>query len=191
MNRLTAGIFLIAVMTATHAATAGRILSKNEVDPAASAALAGELAVFESVAQGIALSLAVCESERVCNPALSENELAKLIETLDDRIDQLSTVDESINTGSDYDSLLNEYRRTRETYALYMRELQDARRGVPEYAEEEIVKEPRIQEPAAPVAEKSARLAVPEEEPAPRPKFRNDDYSIEYFEDADELIRSE
>lgn len=187
---LLAGLLCLSLPAGLQAATEGRILSGHEIEPAAGGEMAGELAVFESVGQGIELSLAACGQAPDCTPALSETELAKLIETLDSRIDRLNNFDESTEAGVDYDSLLNNYRRTREVYALYMRELRDIRRGVADFAEEEIVEEPVTKEAAVSRPEKSARLA-PEPEQPPKPKFKNEDYSIETFEDVDELIRSE
>lgn len=166
------------------AATEGRIYAPHEVDPAATGTLSGELSVFESVAQGIALSLAACEGRSDCSPALSEDELSQLIRTLDQRIEQLNTYDAQADTGAEYDSLLNNYRQTRDSYALYLRELQDVRQNIREFAEEDAIKEPVAEKPA-PEPEKAARA-----EP-PKPKFRNEAYSIEIFEDVDELIRSE
>ncbi|MDZ7736349.1 MAG: hypothetical protein U5P41_09775 [Gammaproteobacteria bacterium] len=177
-------------MAAAQAATEGRILSEGEVDPAASNQLAGELEVFESVAQGIALSLAVCDEVAGCDPMLSEDELAKLIETLDSRIDQLNSFEESAETAAGYDSLLNEYRQTRENYALYMKELRDIKRGVKEFAEEEIPAETTTEpEPApSPEPEKAARVEPP---PEPKQKFRNEEFDVDFFEDVDEPVRSE
>lgn len=190
MRLLTASLLFIAGMAAAQAATEGRILSETEVDPAAGSELAGELAVLESVGQGIALSLAVCEEAAGCEPMLSEDELAKLIETLDSRIDQLNSFEESAETATGYDSLLNEYRQTREDYALYMKELRDIKRGVKEFAEEEIPAETTAEtEPApSPEPEKAARVEPP---PAPKPKFSNEEFDVDFFEDVDEPIRSQ
>ena len=190
MRLLTVNLLLIIGMAAAQAATEGRILSENEVDPAAGNALAGELAVFESVGQGIALSLAVCDEAGNCDPMLSEDELAKLIETLDARIDQLTAVEETSATADNYDSLLNEYRQTRQEYALYMKELRDIKRGVQEFAEEEIPAE-TTSEPEPPPKPEQAARAEPEPPPAPKPKFKNEEFDVEFFEDVDEPIRSE
>jgi len=192
MRLLTASLLFIAGMVAAQAATEGRILPETEVDPAAGSELAGELAVFESVGQGIALSLAVCEDAAGCDPMLSEDELAKLIETLDSRIDQLNSFEESAETAAGYDSLLNEYRQTREDYALYMKELRDIKRGVKEFAEEEIPAETTAEPEPAPEPERAAQKVPPPEPRAqPKPKFDNEGFNIEAFEDVDEPIRSE
>lgn len=190
MRLLTAHFIFLAGLAAAQAATEGRILSEGEVDPAASNQLAGELAVFESVGQGIALSLAVCDEAIGCDPMLSEDELTKLIETLDSRIDQLTSVEETAATADNYDSLLNEYRQTRQEYALYMKELRDIKRGVKDFAEEEIPAE-TVSEPAPPPEPEKAARAEPEPPPAPKPKFRNEEFDVEFFEDVDEPIRSE
>ncbi len=176
-----------------YAATEGRILSENDIDPAEGDKLSGELAVFESVGQGIRLSLAACADTAGCEPVLSEDELATLIQTLENRIDQLNAVDDSADTGAGYDSLIDEYRQTREAYALYMRELQDIRRGVREFAEEEMPAESPADEQTPsppPEPEQSARATPPEPEARPEPAFENEDFDIESFEDVDEPIRS-
>ena len=188
MRVLITNFLFIASLAAAHAATEGRILSEGEVDLAASNQLAGELAVFESVGQGIALSLAVCDETAGCDPMLSEDELAKLIETLDNRIDQLTSVEETTETADNYDSLLNEYRQTRQEYALYMKELRDIKRGVKDFAEEQVPAKTTTEPAPPPKPEKAARTEPP---PAPKPKFRNKEFDVEAFEDVDEPIRSE
>jgi len=187
MKQLAASIFLMTVLVTAQAATEGRILSGNEIDPAAGGELAGEIEVLESVAQGIALSLAICEESAAgCRNIVSEDELAKLIETIDTRLDQLNSFEQTAETAPNYDEILNQYRETREQYAVYMRELQDIGRAAEqELVEEELPPEPEIIEP--PQAEPKQTV---EKEP-PQPKFENEEFDISDFADVDELIRSE
>lgn len=193
-----AGLLLSA--TCVSAATEGRILSGEAVNPQASEQLSGEIAVFQSVGQGIQLSLAACADRPGCEPVLSEDELAKLIQTLDKRIEQLNAAGQSAEQPPNVDRLIDEYRQTRQQYATYMQQLRDVQQGLKEFAEEEVpAKTPADEQQAAPSEsapepEKSARkesAPAPQAKPEPEPEFKNEGFSIESFEDVDEPIRSE
>ncbi len=180
------------------AATEGRILSGEAVDPQSREQLASEIAVFQSVGQGIRLSLAACADRPGCEPMLSEDELAQLIQTLDKRIEQLKAAGQSAEKAANVDRLVNEYRQTRQQYATYMQELRDVQQELKDFAEEAVPAEtPADEQQAEPSApspkpEKSAQqTSAPETKAQPEPEFNNEGFSIDSFEDVDEPIRSE
>ena len=186
---------------AAKAATEGKILAPDSVDPADSGKHAGELAVFESVGQGIQLSLANCSDRSDCEPVLSEDELATLIQTLDARIEQLNAAEPE--SEREVDRLINKYRQTRQQYALYMEELRDIQRDIREMADEEVPaarpaddiqaeSAPESKPEPEPKLEQSARKdPVPEPKASTKPQYENEEFSLDQFEDADEPIRSE
>jgi len=188
-------VSLLLSTTCVSAATEGRILSGNEVNPSASEQLSDEIAVFQSVGQGIQLSLAACADRPGCEPMLSEDELAQLIQTLDKRIEQLNAAGESAEQTANVDRLIKEYRQTRQQYATYMQELRDIQRGLKDMAEEEVpAKTPADEQQAvsSPKPDKSAqKTTAPEPKAKPEPKIDNEGFSIDSFEDVDEPIRSE
>ncbi len=185
--RLLAILMFLLVTLPVMAASSARLLPAEELGADAAGQLAGELAVFESIGEGIAISLAVCADAINCEPALSEAELSQLLDTIDRRIRHLDEV-EAGNT-----ALINEYQQTRQQYALYLRELrnlgQDAVRRLESDAEANGGAEAEDQ-PAAEAEPEPEQTAELPRQPA-RPKYDNSNYDLEYFEDADELIRSD
>jgi hypothetical protein len=169
MKSLIAALLALGAVAA-HAVTPGRILSDLEATGADPAALASELEVFEAIRQGIVISLAVCEGQPDCTPAVSDLEIDRLIQVLNARIEHLSGLQGSEEAAADYSDLLDEYQEEREKYALFRQELQDIGRPIEEVgtAAEEA--------PEAPSAEKAA-AGSPEEE-----------IDIELFEDVGEEL---
>jgi hypothetical protein len=174
-------ISLIIVMQfsafAAQAATAGQIVT-GDVTAHSPDALNEELKVFESVGEGIQVIMAVCQDQPDCTFAISGNEIERLIETLDDRISQIDSALHEGDIGQNYMELLDEYRDTREQYALYRREIQDITRAIEEgtfYVED-----------ALPDASTDP---YDEELPALwEPRYRHDGLSLDMFEDADEPL---
>lgn len=142
-----------------------RILSGSDIASQPLEAFNAELAVFNSVAQGIELQLAICEIEDDCAPAVARTEVAKMIETLDVRINQISGLESAADSTDGLADVLNEYRAAREQYAGYMRDLQSLPATVP-------ATPPATQQPTrSPVAP-----AAP---------------SMDFFEDVDEPLPGE
>lgn len=185
-------VILALATMAVQAVSPDRILSADELVSRSESELAGELIIFESVGEGIALSLAVCADNVSCQPALSEPELAKLIETLDSRIQHLRSLAPDAQSVNDRDSLLSDYQQTRQQYALYMRELRDIKAADTLDAEIEAEARSSRSETADTVTPSAPAISAEVQQPAPpKPKFRNEGIELEAFEDADELIRSD
>ena len=81
---------LVALLFTSVQLSAATILSAEEADSASNEALQSEVALFKSIRDGITLSMALCEGNADCQPNVSEDELTRLLETLDRRIDGLA-----------------------------------------------------------------------------------------------------
>jgi hypothetical protein len=165
-------------VVATSAATPGQIVADDDITAHPPEVLNEELKVFESVGEGIQVIMAVCQDQPDCTFAISESEIDKLIETLDRRISQLAHAREgTVEPG--YIELLDEYRDTREQYAMYRREIQDITRAIEEgtfHAEESL----------------SGFEPEPyEEDELPalwEPQYRHEGLTLDMFEDVDEPL---
>ncbi len=85
--------------------------------------VAGELDRFEAVGDGIVLTLAACEQEPHCVTAMSEHELARLIDRIHERVTHLREVDEAEGLEPPYNTFLERYLGLRERYADYLQEV--------------------------------------------------------------------
>jgi hypothetical protein len=70
-------------------APAATILPDNTVRSAEIAALQEEIRAFDTVRQGILLSLGLCDLTETCQPVVSHEELRRLASAVDHRIEQL------------------------------------------------------------------------------------------------------
>lgn len=86
--------------------------------------LAAETALLEGISQGVALSLAYCEGEESCEPAVSREELTQLLQTLDRRITALAV---RYNQGSEpeLEQVLLTYAEVRDAYNRYLDQLEE------------------------------------------------------------------
>lgn len=183
--RLLAILMFSLITPPVMAVSSARLLPADELGADAAGQLAGELMVFESIGEGIAISLAVCADAIDCEPALSEAELSQLLDTIDRRIQHLDAVEEG-NA-----ALIDEYQQTRQQYALYLRELRNLGQDAVRRLESEADSDGSAETEDQPAAEAEPEQTA-ERPPQPaRPKYDNSDYDLEYFEDADELIRSD
>jgi hypothetical protein len=159
---------IILVITPVTFAAQGRILDRLEAEQANTAAFAAEAEIFKSIGLSIALSIAQCQFQEDCEPAVDKSELETLLNTLDERINKLVSKQE---TGEeDYTEILTAYVNQRENYLEYQKKLEAL--SVPE----DVVAEPVEQEPFA-------------EEPAETTDVTQQqeiDFSI--FEDVDEEL---
>ena len=99
------------------AATGGGILGEGSIDSAGSTELMAEIRLYESIHEGIALLLANCEMNRErCIPAVSRDELARIIAVLDTRIETLRGRVQRESGSAALDKVLAAYIRTRQKY---------------------------------------------------------------------------
>lgn len=115
----------IAVLIFASVNLSAAILDKDEVDNADLAMLENETAVFQSIGMGIALSIAQCEGVELCSLTVEENEIKKLLDTLDDRIDNLTLKQEEAEDPVAFDKVLTAYVNERESYTSHLEKLQN------------------------------------------------------------------
>jgi hypothetical protein len=106
---------------AGHAA--GALLPDPEVTAYPDAEVQRELNRFEAVGDGIVLTLAACEEEPHCITAMSEHELARLIERIEHRIDHLEAVRDDAGLEPAQENYLARYRSLRDRYVEYLRQV--------------------------------------------------------------------
>ncbi len=79
----------LATLMATSAVNAAGLLSNEEAQTANEEALLSEVAVFKSIRQAMTLSLTLCETTGDCKASASTEEVEKVIEALDSRVEGL------------------------------------------------------------------------------------------------------
>ncbi|NIN35932.1 MAG: hypothetical protein GWO08_15965 [Gammaproteobacteria bacterium] len=102
---------------------ANEILEQVEVQEAEAKVLEAEAAIFKSIGMGLAMSLAHCDEDTDCNIAVSETEIEKLLNTLNDRINGLVLRLESGDTNIE-DALVM-YANQRDQYIQFQETLAD------------------------------------------------------------------
>lgn len=169
-------VMILVLAGGAHAATPGQIIVGDDIAGYPPEIFSDELSVFGSVGEGIQVIMAVCQDQPDCTFAISDSEIAKLIETLDNRIDQLDSIRQE---GPIYGELLEEYRDMRSQYAMYRREIEDITRAIEEgtfYAEEPI---PDFEQDVY----EDDIFAAPRE-----PRYRHEGLTLDMFEDIDEPL---
>jgi hypothetical protein len=144
----TAALFLSPVYSLAVTGP-GNILANDEANKADATTLANEASVFESIRMGIALSMAQCEGQAGCSPAVNEEELKQLIQALDTRIDNLTLRQEEVEDPEGFDEVLAIYVNERDNYAHFMEKLGTFSKDIEaigEEVEEELILEEEIVE---------------------------------------------
>lgn len=178
MKTITNLLLLLSfISSSVYAATAGQIIVGDDVSQHSPETLAEELDVFESIGEGIQVIMAVCQDQPDCILAISDDEIEKLIDTLDRRISQLNQIRQEEVTGV-YDELLDEYRGTREQYAMYRREVEDIARAIEEGA---FYAEPALPEFETDVFDDDLPVRW-------EPRYRHEDLTLDMFEDIDKPL---
>ncbi|MBL1140581.1 MAG: hypothetical protein HND53_00950 [Proteobacteria bacterium] len=119
--------FLIASINSSAA-----ILDKEAADKADLNLLQNETVVFQSIRMGIALSLAQCDGVELCSLTVEENEIKELINTLDDRIDNLVLKQEEAEDPVAFDKILSAYIDERESYTGHLEKLKGIKSSLDE-----------------------------------------------------------
>jgi len=192
MNRIGLFIVLYLLMWSPIPllAATGRILDEKEAKQADTTALAAEASLFKSIGQGIALSLAQCEGQSSCNPAVSKDELVHLLETLDKRINDLVARQEQKQ--GDYTEVMTAYVNQREAYRGYQADLEKFTGGAT--GAEDLGKDTFGETPATGAETPPAEEAAPPKQakkPAqapPKKATEGSDVDLDVFSDVDEKI---
>ncbi len=101
----------------------GSMLPDPQVTEHDADAVRTELDRLEAVGDGILLTLAVCEEDEYCVTAMSEHELARLIDRIQPRIRHLREQEAEQGLGSEDARFLERYRALRDRYADYLGEV--------------------------------------------------------------------
>lgn len=113
------GLALVLVSTPA----AAEILPDPQVSEYEPAAVREELQRFDAVGDGLALTLAACDDEPHCVDAISQHEIARLIDRIQQRIEHLVTVREQDQLGGPWGDFLDRYRGLRGRYVGYLRQV--------------------------------------------------------------------
>ena len=187
MNR-TGFLIVLSLLTLSPSsilAATGRILDEAEARQADAAALTAEAELFKSIGTGIALSLYQCEEQSACNPSVSKDELSRLLDTLDKRINDLVSRQEQKQ--GDYTEVLTAYVNQREAYLRYQSDLEKISGGAT--GEEDLGKDTFGETPAAPATETApAKTATGEAAPAEKEKAGGSEADIDVFSDVDKPV---
>jgi hypothetical protein len=120
-NLYLAVLTLLVAILAVNVYAAG-ILSDDAIIDADATLLKDEAQLFQTLQQGIALSLAYCEENSYCTPSVNREELERIITTLNIRIGTLSQRYQE--TGEDeLPDIMISYADTRDTCTAYLDEL--------------------------------------------------------------------
>ncbi|MEJ2094674.1 MAG: hypothetical protein P8X93_05790 [Gammaproteobacteria bacterium] len=116
-------LILFLIINYIPGVNANEILEQVEVQEAEAKVLEAEAAMFKSIGMGLAISLAHCDEDTDCNIAVSETEIEKLLNALNDRINGLVLRLESGDTNIE-DALVM-YANQRDQYIQYQETLAD------------------------------------------------------------------
>lgn len=89
LTRFTLLFTCLMTFVATGSVTAAGLLSNEEAQSADPELLMSEVAVFKSIRQAMTLSHALCETSGNCKASASPEEVEKVIEALDSRVEGL------------------------------------------------------------------------------------------------------
>ncbi len=119
---LTSSLVLTGLMMAGPLSQA-RILADDEAAQAATTILQSEARLFSSIRMGIALSMAQCEGRELCSPNVNSEEVQRLLQTLDTRIEDLTLKQESVEDPEAFQEVLSLYVEERDNYSSVLEKL--------------------------------------------------------------------
>lgn len=125
MKRLThtIGLLTVAGLIATAPAGHARILADDEAEQAPTPALRDEVRLFSSIRMGLALSMAQCEGRELCTPTVNSDEVQRLLETLNTRIEDLTLKQESVEDPEAFEEVLSLYVDERDNLNSFLERL--------------------------------------------------------------------
>ena len=138
-NQVFLGIsaYCIIIFSSSVQAVQPNVLDINEIISADITTLSEDTKIFNTIGMGIALSIAECDGRDICDPTVDEDEIGKLIETLDRRIEDVISREQ--NDEEELTTIRTAYIDTRDKYADYMERLSKITK--PELPEEELIEE--------------------------------------------------
>lgn len=97
------------------------ILDITELNDADATTLLEDTKKFHSIGIGIAFSIAECSGKEICEPRVVEDEIGRLIEVLDKRIEDVSFRQE--NSGEELTTVITAYVDIKDKYTDYLERL--------------------------------------------------------------------
>ena len=144
--------FAFACLVATSVVQA-RIMDDDEASLADTSLLQTEASSFRNIRLGIALSFARCEGQVDCSPSVDSDEVKRLLNKLDSRINDLTLRQESVDDPVEYQQVLSLYVNERDNYSAILDRLGTVEEPV------DLPSEPELQDTMA------EEVPVVEEEP--------------------------
>lgn len=120
-NKIKIIFSLIFILTLVNVNAA--ILDENAAEQADLASLQNETELFQSIGMGIALSIAQCDGVELCTLTVEVNEIQELINTLDQRINNLVLKQEEAEDPVEFDKVLTAYVNQKESYTAHLEKL--------------------------------------------------------------------
>lgn len=113
-------LLIIVYSALLHPAVAD-ILKLDDIDNADADTLQKDLSIFNNIGTSIALSIAECNNQDICDPTVSKDEINQLIDTLDQRI--LSVLWRQQDNAPEWEDIALAYISTKEKYTEYIAQL--------------------------------------------------------------------
>jgi len=117
------GLMVLAGLISVAPVTQARILADDEAAQAPTSLLQDEARLFSSIRMGIALSMAQCEGRELCTPSVNSDEIKRLLDTLNSRIEELTLKQESVEDPEAFQQVLSLYVDERDNYNNVLEQL--------------------------------------------------------------------
>lgn len=114
---------ILAGLISITPVTQARILADDEAAQAPTSSLQDEARVFSSIRMGIALSMAQCEGRELCTPSVNSEEIKRLLDTLNTRIEELTLKQETVEDPEAFQQVLSLYVDERDNYSNVLEQL--------------------------------------------------------------------
>lgn len=113
----------LALLALVSAPATGQVLPDAQVSEYDPPEVRSELRRFDAVGDGLALTLAACDQEPHCVDAISQHEIARLIDRIQQRIEHLVNQGREEELTGPYEEFLARYRGLRVRYVEYLRQV--------------------------------------------------------------------
>lgn len=165
-------------------------MDDDEAKLADTSLLQTEVSMFQNIRMGMALSFARCEGQAACTLSIDHDEVQRLIDKLDSRINDLTLRQESVEDPVEYDRVLSLYVDERDNYSAILNRLGTVEEDIEDIAAEEEMdlSEPELEDTLAeemPVVEESSEVVVEQDDELDF--FDDSDLDLEDDEDLDEF----
>ncbi len=136
LTRYTLLITCLTSLLATSAVNAAGLLSSEEAKSANPEVLLAEVAVFKSIRQAMTLSHTLCETTGDCKASASTDEVEKVIEALDSRVEGLGLRQQEAGNSAGLEDVIVAYANERGGLARVLKKADSMNSAVVENIEE-------------------------------------------------------